>query len=231
MVQGEASCHGFFRKAFLKRNFDPIIIDLPGHGDSGGDGEEEIESYAGHIDDFLKALNLQKLYLVGHSMGGAIVQTLALTRPEVIKGIVLVGTGVRLKVLPWVLRGIENNFEETVRKIVRYAFSRKASPELIEGGVEHLMKCPPKTLYGDFLACDRFDLMRDVEKISLPTQIICGGDDELTPVKYSEFLHQHIRTSRLEILPSAGHMVMLESPDTFNLRLKEFILESSKRQR
>ena len=227
---GGSQLSWIFQKGFFEKEFNPIIIDLPGHGDSEGDGEEEIESYAGHVDGFLRTLNLESLYLVGHSMGGAIVQTLALTRPEVIKGIVLVGTGARLRVLPEVLKGIKNNFEETVRKIVRYAFSQKASAELIEGGIEHLMKCPPKALYGDFLACDRFDLMREVEKIGLPTLILCGEEDELTPVKYSEFLHQHIRTSRLETLPNAGHMVMLESPDAFNLKVREFMMDNSERQ-
>ncbi len=156
-------------------------------------------------------------------MGGAIVQTLALTHPEIIRGIVLVGTGARLKVLPAVLDGIKKNFEETVSKIVRFAFSRKASPELIEGGIEYLMRCRPEVLYGDFLACDRFDLMKEVKKIDLPTLILCGEEDEMTPVKYSEFLHHHIKPSRLEILPGAGHMVMMESPEAFNRKVREFI--------
>ena len=62
----------------MRRDFNPVFIDLPGHGESGGEGEEEIERYADHVHSFLKALNLQKLILVGHSMGGAIVQTLAI---------------------------------------------------------------------------------------------------------------------------------------------------------
>ena len=74
-----------------------------------------------------------KLFLVGHSMGGAIVQTLALTHSEIIQGIVLVGTGARLRVLPLILDGISTNFEETIPKIVQYAYSRKAPPDLIEG--------------------------------------------------------------------------------------------------
>jgi pimeloyl-ACP methyl ester carboxylesterase len=212
-----------FQKGFFEKEFHPVIIELPGHGESGGEGEEEIGRYAEHVYGFLKALNLRHLFLVGHSMGGAIVQTLAVTHPEIVRGIVLVGTGARLKVFPAVLDGINKNFEETVRRIVQYAFSRKASPELIETGVEYLLGCRPRVLYGDFLACDRFDFMKEVSKIDLPALILCGAEDEMTPVKYSEFLHQHIRRSRLEILPGAGHMVMMESPEAFNREVREFI--------
>jgi pimeloyl-ACP methyl ester carboxylesterase len=215
-----------FQKDFFEKQFNPIIIDLPGHGESGGEGEEEIGKYAEHVHSFLKALGLQKVFLVGHSMGGAIVQTLALTHPEVMKGIVLVGTGARLRVLPMILNGVKNNFEETIPKIVQFAYSRKAPGELIERGVSDLLKCRPETLYGDFLACDRFDVMNQVERIDLPTLVLCGDDDDLTPVKYSEFLHQHIKGSKLEILPNAGHMVMMESAEAFNEKVGEFIFDN-----
>ena len=212
-----------FQKSFFEREFNPIIIELPGHGESGGEGEGEITKYAEHVSSFLKALDLERLFLVGHSMGGAIVQTLALTHPKLTKGMVLVGTGARLKVFPAVLEGIQNHFEETVRRIVRYAYSRKAPLALIEPGIENLMTCRLQVLYGDFLACDRFDLMKEVEKIDLPTLVICGSEDEMTPVKYSEYLHHQIGHSKLEILPNAGHMVMMESPDAFNQTVSEFI--------
>lgn len=156
-------------------------------------------------------------------MGGAIVQTLALTHPEAMKGIVLVGTGGRLKVLPLILDGIKNGFEETVPKIVQFAYSRGTPAELIERGVHEMIRCRPEVLHGDFLACDRFDLMNEVEKIVLPALILCGEDDQLTPVKYSQLLHSRIKGSKLEVLANAGHMVMIESPQTFNEKIREFI--------
>ena len=216
-----------FQKAFFEREFDPVLIDLPGHGESGGQGKEKIEGYAEDVRSFLKSMDLLRdgsnLFLVGHSMGGAVVQTLALSHPESIRGIVLAGTGARLRVMPAVFEGIRSDFEETVQKIVRFAFSRRAPQELIEAGIEHLLKCPPEVLYGDFLACDRFDLMKDVNRIDLPTLVICGEEDEMTPVKYSEFLHHQIRSSTLEILGRAGHMVMMESPEAFNQKVRDFI--------
>jgi len=157
-------------------------------------------------------------------MGGAIVQTMALIHPEVIKGIVLVGTGTRLKVLPMILEGIRNNFPETVPKINQFAFSRKAPSDLIEKGVSFMLQCKAEILYGDFLACDRFDVMKEVEKIVHPTLILCGEDDQLTPVKYSQFLQSRIKGSKLEVLPNAGHMVMMESSQVFNEKIRAFII-------
>jgi pimeloyl-ACP methyl ester carboxylesterase len=213
-----------YQKSFFEKEFNPIIIELPGHGESDGEGEEEIVTYAEHVYAFLQAIGVRNVFLVGHSMGGAIVQTLALTHPEVIRGIVLVGTGARLKVLPMILNGIKTNFEETVPKIVQFAYSRKTPSELIERGVNQMLQCRPEVLYGDFAACNRFDVMKDVEKIHLPALILCGEDDELTPIKYSQFLHSRIGGSKLEVLPNAGHMVMMESPLVFNEKIREFIL-------
>jgi pimeloyl-ACP methyl ester carboxylesterase len=212
-----------YQKGFFEKEFNPIVMELPGHGESEGGGEEEVVRYAEHVYAFLKALGLQKVFLVGHSMGGAIVQTLALTHSEVIKGIVLVGTGAKLKVFPMILDGIKNNFEETVRKINQFAYAQKAPPMFIERGIVDMLQCRPGVLYGDFLACDQFDLINEIEKIVLPTLILCGDDDQLTPVKYSQFLHSRIKGSKLEILPNAGHMVMMESPQAFNEKIREFI--------
>jgi len=220
-----------YQKGFFEREFNPVMIELPGHGESGGEGEEEVGKYAEHVYAFLKALGLKKVFLAGHSLGGAIAQTLALTHEEMLKGVVLVGTGARLRVLPMILDGIKNNFEETVRKINQFAFSHKVQTDLIEKSVSFMLQCRPGVLYGDFLACDRFDLTSEVEKIVLPTLILCGDDDQLTPAKYSQFLNSRIKGSKLEVLPNAGHMVMMEAAQAFNEKVRDFILESSRRIR
>lgn len=220
-----------YQKGFFEKEFNPIIIELPGHGESEGEGEQEIARYAEHVEAFLKALGLHKAFLAGHSMGGAIVQTLALSHPEMIKGIVLVGTGARLKVLPMILNGIKDDFEGTVRKMNQFTYSRKVSPALIEEGIVEMLRCRPEVLYGDFLACDRFDVMDEIEKIVLPSLVVCGEDDQLAPVKYSQFLHDRIKGSKMEILPEAGHKVMMETPQPFNEKVKGFIEEVVKGSR
>ncbi len=216
-----------YQKGYFEKEFNPIIMELPGHGESEGAGEQEIVKYAEHVEAFLKALSLQKTFLVGHSMGGGIVQTLALSHPEMVKGIILVGTGARLKVLPMILNGIKDDFEGTVRKVSQFAYSRKASPMLIEREVAEMLQSRVEVLYGDYLACDHFDLMNEIEKITLPTLILCGEDDQLTPPKYSQFLQSRIKGSKMEILPNAGHMVMMEAAQAFNEKIKQFIFDNS----
>ena len=215
-----------FQKAFFEKHAHPIIIELSGHGESGGEGEDEIGHYAEHVHSFMRVLDLPKTFLVGHSMGGAIVQTLALRYPALVKGIVLVGTGARLRVFPAILDGVRKNFKETVLMMTRYAFSRKAPQGLIEKAMDRLMQVRPEVLHGDFLACDRFNIMKEVEKIQLPALIVCGDEDEMTPVKYSQYLHDRIKGSRLEVLPGAGHMVMMESAEAFNERVNAFVGEA-----
>ena len=61
-------------------------------------------------------------------------------------------------------------------------------------------------------ACDAFDRRADVSRIVLPSLILCGEADRMTPVKFSQFLHEQIAGSELIVMPVAGHMVMLEQP-------------------
>ena len=217
-----------YQKAFFERQFRPVIIELSGHGRSEGEGEQEIGRYAEKVRQFLNAMGFSRVSLVGHSMGGAIVQTLALTHPEMIDRIVLVATGARLKVSPVILNGLQHDLKETVRKIAQSAYSRKSAPGLIEEGISELMRSRPEVLYGDFLACDRFDLMNEIEKVDLPSLILYGEEDQLTPAAFSQFLHFRIRNSKIEVLPNAGHMVMIESAQAFNEKVGSFIANEAK---
>ena len=67
-----------YQKAFFEKGFDPIVIELSGHGFSDGTGEEEIGKYAEEVLGFMRALGLSRVFVVGHSMGGAITQRASL---------------------------------------------------------------------------------------------------------------------------------------------------------
>ena len=70
----------------------------------------------------------------------------------------------------------------------------------------------PAVLHADFQACDGFDVMDRLGAIGQPALVIVGEDDQMTPVKYARHLADHLVKARLEIIPGAGHMVMLEQP-------------------
>jgi pimeloyl-ACP methyl ester carboxylesterase len=58
----------------------------------------------------------------------------------------------------------------------------------------------------------------------VPALVVCGADDRLTPPRYSRYLHEQIRGSRLVMVEGAGHMVMLEQPQATNQALRDFLL-------
>ena len=224
-VHGSGGSHLLwnYQRRFFEKSYNVVAVDLPGHGEAGSDGEESIVAYAEHLFHLLRVLPGDAFCLFGHSLGGAIVQQFTLIYPQYVEALVLVGTGARLRVLPKILEGIQKRFGETVRMICNYAFSKKTSRDLIEKGIETMLNSRPNVLFGDFAACDRFDIMDRVGTIQVPTIVICGSDDVMTPPKYAHFLAEKISGARLEIIDGAGHMVMIEKPDEFNSRVMEFL--------
>jgi len=190
-----------------------LALDLPGHGRSKEEGRQTIGGYADLVVEFIAALDLESPTVVGHSMGGAIALDLALRHGDQIGGLVLVGTGARLRVMPRLLEGLKGEFESTVDLLCRYAFGPSASRKMIRLGREEMLAIGPEVLLGDFLACDGFDVMGRLDEVQLPTLVICGEEDQLTPLKYSRFLVDHIQGARLVTISEAGHMVMLEKPE------------------
>ncbi len=207
----------------LQSSMEVVLVDLPGHGESPGHGYDSAEEYRDEIYGTIKRLNLGRCYVAGHSLGGAIAMSLALSYHHVVKGIVLIGTGAKLKVLPQILEDIKKNKEGTIHNIIDLAFSRQASSALKKEDFDETMKCSAEVIYKDFNACDSFDIMDSVSSLQVPALIVCGTDDSLTPPKYSHYLNHAIQDSRLVLIEDAGHMVMMEKPEQVNRAIEEFI--------
>jgi len=198
-----------------------LAINLPGH--DGGEGKRSIDEYVEYVKHFLDERGLKEVVLVGHSMGGAIAQMFALKYPDYLKAVVLVCTGAKLRVLPKIFELIMQNYSKAVELIVDMALSKNTSQTVKKQVIEELLKAKPEVVYGDFEACDKFDIMDQVANIKVRTLIICGSEDILTPVKYSKYLNEKIANSILKIIDGSGHMVMLEKPKEFNSILEEFL--------
>jgi pimeloyl-ACP methyl ester carboxylesterase len=199
-------------------------LDLPGHGRSEGPGCETIEAYVSVVAAFLDAVAISSAVIVGHSMGGAVAQKLALSGQGRASSLVLVGTGARLRVAPAILEGIQQDFDRAIDLITGYAWSSGADQSLTELGREALRDTGPDVLLGDFLACDRFDVMDRLGEIDVPTLVIGGSADRLTPLKYSRFLDEQIPDTRLVTVEGAGHMVMLERSQEVAGAIEAFVM-------
>lgn len=186
-------------------------LDLPGHGKSGGEPLPDIAAYADALHAWAAGLALPRFVLAGHSMGGAIAIEYALRYGGRLAGLVLLSTGARLRVAPQLLTGILTDFNATVDLLVGWMYGA-AEPNLLRLGARQLRAVRPETLHADFRACDAFDRRADVARIDVPTLIICGDADVMTPLKSSEFLRDQIRGAQLVVLPGAGHMAALQQP-------------------
>lgn len=200
-----------------------VALDLPGHGRSQSPGRNSVDGYRDVVLGLLDALRFDRAVIVGHSMGGAIAQTLALSHPERVAGLGLVGTGARLRVLPAILDGVLNDFDNIARLAVEYAYVQPMDASMRRRAEEQFRACPPTVTHADFSACNTFDIMSRVSEIRAPTLVICGREDRMTPVKYSEFLASKIQNARLVLVDGAGHSVMIEKPDEVNRALVDFM--------
>lgn len=225
-IHGAGESHKIWENQ-IKFFSDLVAVDLPGHG--VGVGKRTIDEYIEYVKKFCDERGLKNIVMVGHSMGGAIVQKFALDHPEYLKAIVLVCTGAKLRVTPLIFEAIKRDYAQAVELITKLAFSSKATSEIKEKAAEEMRNISPEVTYGDFEACDRFNIMDRLKEITVPTLIICGFEDQLTPVKYSEYLKNNILNSKLEIIADAGHMVMLEKQKEFNEILEKFIKELGNR--
>jgi pimeloyl-ACP methyl ester carboxylesterase len=189
-------------------------LDLPGHGKSNGRGLQSISAYGEAVLGWMAACGLHRAVLVGHSMGAAIALTLALEAPQHILGLGLVGAGARLRVAPALLEAASDpaTYATALDLLAGGIFSPKTSPRLVELVQKRMAETRPSVFYGDFLACNEFDLTEQLGQVSQPALIVCGEQDRMTPPRYARFLLDHLPNAALVMIAEAGHMVMLERP-------------------
>ena len=224
-VHGSGSNHAIWKPQIraLSTIARPVAIDLPGHGQSDLPGHNSVDGYCNVILGLLDALQFDRAVVVGHSLGGAIAQMVALAHPDRVAGIGLVGTGARLRVLPAILDGILNDFENTAPFVVENAYAPNLSDEMRTQALAELRACSPQVTHDDYAACNTFDVMNRLGEIRAPTLVICGKQDRMTPTKYSEYLASKIRGAKLVLVDNAGHSVMIEQPEATSRALVDFV--------
>jgi len=211
----------------LDRSLNILALDLPGHGNTPGPGFDTISAYAHWVEQALSGSTIPSYFLGGHSMGGAICQEMAWHSSLPLKGLILISTGEELNVSPQILEGLLTKPDQTLTLINQWCFPKNTDPLLIQQSVELMKQTPIPIITNDFIACNRFNRSENISTITPPTLIIVGEEDQMTPPAFSQSLNKKIFSSRLVVVPGAGHLVMLEKPREVNQAIEAFVTELS----
>lgn len=207
----------------LKAHVNTIALDLPGHGRSSGPGMDSVAEYCSAVADFIERIEVPGPVPCGLSIGGAIVLQLILEHKPRYKAAILVNTGARLRVMPVILETIKKNYEKYLSTIPAFAASEKTDPRKLDSLMADTAKCSPETAYGDFKACDRFDVIDKLSAIITPVLILTAEDDKLTPPKFGVYMKERIRNASTANIKDAGHLSPLEQPEAFNRAVTDFL--------
>ena len=226
LIHGAGGTHLFWPPAIRRLSgYQVYALDLPGHGKSYGRGFQSISAYGAAVLKWMAAIGIYRAVFIGHSMGSAISLSLALDHHEQVSALALFGGGARLQVSQILLDSTSNptTFNNAVEKIAQWSFSPNSSQRLKELAAKRMSETRPSVLHGDFLACNEFNESGRIANISQPTLVLCGLEDKMTPPHYSKLLANNIPNAHLEIVPDAGHMVMLEQPQLATTAIEEFL--------
>jgi pimeloyl-ACP methyl ester carboxylesterase len=207
---------------FAHHGYGVLAPDLPGHGRSGGAPLTSIADMADWTAALIVAAGAQKARLVGHSMGSLIAVEASARHPDRVTALDLIGTAAAMAVGPDLLKAAEANSRDAIDMMSIWGLGFPAglggslAPGLwmLTGAQRVLENNRPGVLFTDLSACNAYQgALAAAAKVSVPTTLILGERDMMTPSKAGKALAAAIPNARTIILSGAGHMMMNERPD------------------
>ena len=221
-VHGSGGCRDIWR---YQTEYFPgsHAVNLPGH--PHGQALESVEECVDWLREYIRAEGYGDIVLAGHSFGGAIALMYALRYPQELRGVIIIGSGARLRVHPMFLAPLEEAIKGNTQKWDEFIEEMyRSTPEDYKAEIVEKQKAiGPTVMLNDFLACDKFDIIGRVHEIKVPTLIICGELDVMTPVKFANYLGDKIANSRVVVVPQSGHFVFAEKPEVVNKAIEDFL--------
>lgn len=196
-------------------------VDLPGH--PVGELLPTIPQMVTWLHDYISDAGLSsELVLFGHSLGGGVILQYALDYPGAVKGLVLVGTGARLRVNPQTLEALARDVEADAPWDPLAGYEQ-IDPDVAQVLANRRVENGLRARLNDLKACDEFDIMPRLAELSMPALAICGTKDVMTPPKYTEFLAERLPNAKGVVVAGGTHQVHLEKPDEVNREIKAFL--------
>lgn len=203
------------------RDFLVVTVDLAGHGESGlGRKEWSMEAYGADVAAVVADLDLQRVVLIGHSMGGTVILEAARQLPDLVNGVVIVDTFGSFDSW-WTADEIEQflspfreDFTDATREWVQWMFNEDPDPSFVEQVVTGISSAPPEVAIPSLEAA--------IEKAYGP-QVQAALDGLSAPVFMinSDFAPSDVESlerhgAEVHIIPNTGHFLMLEDSAAFN---------------
>jgi pimeloyl-ACP methyl ester carboxylesterase len=228
-------------RSLADAGFRVVAYDHRGHGEStlGGSGHA-LENLALDMRSVIEGLDLHDVVIVGHSMGGIATQVFCLTYPDVarerVAGIVLLSTLARsplaatprlASVSTWLADRLPDGAAALRARdlgliLARVGFGQHPSASHIEATRQMILATSPATRRDAVAALAGLDLSDRLGEIGLPTLVVCGTSDLITPVAEARRIARRIPGSQLVEVPGGGHMLMYERSELLDATISDF---------
>lgn len=220
---------------FLKSTHRVIAYDIRGFGKSiDEESHLSMDLFANDLILFIEKLDLEKVILCGLSMGGYIALNAMKRFPSRFEALILCDTQCiadsydakvnRYKTISDIKEFGASNFNEGFIKKVFHESTITNKPELVEQLRNVVFSNSQHIISQGLLAlAERSESCSFLEDISIPTLIICGREDVVTPLMESKFMNKNIKGSVLHVISNAGHVSNMEEPIKFNKHLRDFL--------
>src|ERR1700736_4650710 len=219
---------------FFKGHYRTIAWDMPGYGGSAPLPTVSIAALASALQDFLQQVGATKPILVGHSIGGMIVQQLLSKNPGIAGAIVLAQTSPAFGKPDgdWQKSFIDARLGpldrgETLASLAPALVKELVGDDPDAGGVALARDCmadvPEASYRTSMLALLGFDQRNALKDIKIPTLVLSGSKDKNAPAPMMAKMATYIPSANYVELEGAGHLVNLERPQAFNAALDQFL--------
>jgi pimeloyl-ACP methyl ester carboxylesterase len=218
------SAHSFNAIWHKLKGINRLAVTLPGRLQSSGEAPTTVSDAADWLLEQLSKLDIDEMVVAGHSYGGALAIELGLRNLAALRGLVLMGTGGRIRVHPMIMAMVEQAAQTGITPPTPPGlWHPTTSPQLIQASERAAQQITASSALADWRAAHAFDRMGDLEAIHVPTLVIGGAQDQLTPPKYAQYLADHIPQSRRVELEDAGHLFPIERAGDVAESIRSFL--------
>jgi pimeloyl-ACP methyl ester carboxylesterase len=218
---------------FLGQYYRTYALDFWGFGESGKKRNTYmVQDFVGLVDQFMDKLGIMRAPLVGHSMGGTVSLSVAMQFPERASKVVVIGSPIAGSslALPLKLAGTRGIafllfrlfgvFRATMRVASPFICRDPRFPDMMDSD---LSKTTLESFLVSIATLRRTDLRPDLNKVQIPVMGMYGDHDNIVHPRQWQPLQAGVPNARIERFSTAGHFIMLDEPQDFMQKLKNFL--------